>query len=312
MAINLVDSGATISLEFTTDYNAGRGIISATKIFINKEDFEVRSEGNYVIITDKQKDDNYRILYSDITIPSGASAAAIAALIEAFQDTAVGGLATAANQSTEITSLQLIDDAIATLGSAVSGLKAVLMAGTDGTNARAQAMDTSGSILLGAAEKTIGRVGGNTTIVTITGAQVGVAGAAYTTGDVLGSTSPILFTPARIIGGSGIIQSIYIHDLSKQSIALDVVIFSQNPTGTTFTDNGALDVADADLPKVRVVSIVAADYAAFADNSVATKMGINLPFKTSQNGDLWFCLVTRGAPTYVANELSVAFGILQD
>ncbi|OHB99876.1 MAG: hypothetical protein A2Z57_11165 [Planctomycetes bacterium RIFCSPHIGHO2_12_39_6] len=121
MAIHLVDSGATISLEFTVDYNAGKGVISAQKIFINKDDFEVGSEATLVIIRDKQKDDEYKILYSDITTPSGASASAVAALIEAFQDTAGGGGATAANQATQITAEQAIQTAVELIDNAVSG-----------------------------------------------------------------------------------------------------------------------------------------------------------------------------------------------
>lgn len=55
------------------------------------------------------------------------------------------GLATSANQTTQITSLQLIDDVVATTGSAVPA-KANLVAGTDGTNARALKTDASGEL----------------------------------------------------------------------------------------------------------------------------------------------------------------------
>lgn len=174
------------------------------------------------------------------------------------------------------------------------------------------------NVTISSGDALIGRVGGATAIVKKTGAQVGVSGAAYATGDVIGDLSPITADVFRMEGNanvsaSGVLQSIIIKDLSAQSLGVDVVIFNENPTATTFTDNGALDIADADIDKViGVVSIVAADYAAFNDSSVATKVGIGLPIVVASGTKIWFCLVSRGAPTYVADELSIAFGILQD
>lgn len=172
--------------------------------------------------------------------------------------------------------------------------------------------------ILGSSDAFVGRVGGVTGIVNKTGAQVGVSSAAYATGDVIGDLSPITADVFRMEGttnvpASGVLQSIIIKDLSKQSLAIDVVIFNANPSATTFTDNSALDIADADIDKViGVVSVLASDYAAFNDSSVATKTGIGLPVSTASGTKIWFCLVSRGAPTYVADELSIAFGILQD
>lgn len=58
---------------------------------------------------------------------------------------AITGFATDANQSTQITALQLIDDAIATTGSAIT-TKGNAIAGTDGTNARIVKTDASGEL----------------------------------------------------------------------------------------------------------------------------------------------------------------------
>lgn len=55
------------------------------------------------------------------------------------------GAATAANQATEITSLQLLDDAVATTGSAIT-TKGFAASGTDGTNARILKTDTNGEL----------------------------------------------------------------------------------------------------------------------------------------------------------------------
>jgi hypothetical protein len=155
--------------------------------------------------------------------------------------------------------------------------------------------------------------GGYTDIIKITGAQVGVDGATYGSGDVLGDKCPIKIEAAKSPFGTGIIHSVIIQDLSKQSGALDIVFFDSNPTATTFTDNAALDIADADLPKViGVVSVLASDYAAFNDNSVATVKGISLPVKSLSSNNLWIAVVSRDTKTYVADELSIAISILQD
>lgn len=55
------------------------------------------------------------------------------------------GAATSANQSTEITSLQLLDDAVATTASAIT-TKGIAASGTDGTNARVLKTDTGGEL----------------------------------------------------------------------------------------------------------------------------------------------------------------------
>lgn len=155
--------------------------------------------------------------------------------------------------------------------------------------------------------------GGITSLIKITGAQVGVSGAAYATGDVLGDLSPIKIEPVRGVYGTGIIHSVIIQDLSAQSGAIDLVIFDSNPTATTFTDNSALDIADADLPKViGVISVTASDYDSFSDNVVATVRNIGLPVMSLSNSNLWVVPVSRDAKTYVADELSIVLGILQD
>ena len=156
--------------------------------------------------------------------------------------------------------------------------------------------------------------GGITDIIKITGAQLGVSGAAYATGDVLGDLSPIKIEPIRDVNGTGVLHSIIVQDLSAQSGAIDIVIFDSNPTATTFTDNAPLDIADADLPKViGVISITASDYDSFADSVVATVRNIGLPVKSiATTPNLWICPVSRDSKTYVADELSLAIGILQD
>jgi hypothetical protein len=157
------------------------------------------------------------------------------------------------------------------------------------------------------------RTGGVTTLIKVTGTQLGVSGAAYGSGDVIGDTSPISIEALRDFSQTGIIHSVIIQDLSAQSGALDIVIFDSNPIATTFTDNAPLDVADADLPKViGTINVVASDYVSFADSSVATVKGVNLPVKSLASQYLYIAVVSRDTKTYVADELSIVLGILQD
>lgn len=159
------------------------------------------------------------------------------------------------------------------------------------------------------------QAGGFTEAVKVTGAQIGVTSASYTSGVTLGTTAPIKIEPLRTQTGTGIVQSVVLQDLSNQSGAIDVVFFDSEPTATTFTNNAALDIADADLTKViGVVNITSSDYATFADNAVATVSTLGIPIKSLKSNTLniWIALVSRDTKTYVANEISLIIGILQD
>lgn len=156
--------------------------------------------------------------------------------------------------------------------------------------------------------------GGITSLIKVSGTQVGVTGSTYATGKVLGTKSPIAVEMVRGKNGTGILQSIVVQDLSAQSGAIDIIVFDSNPTATTFTDNTLLTVNDADIPKIiGIISITATNYGTFVDNCVATKAGIGLPIQSVSNTpQIYICPLSRDAKTYVANELSLEFGILQD
>lgn len=140
--------------------------------------------------------------------------------------------------------------------------------------------------------------------VVLAGATVGVNAVAYATGDLLGSK--LTLARATSQGGfSSVLERIIVRDLSDQSAPIDLILFDADPTGTTFTNNSPLDVADADLPKIiGTKSIVAADYAAFADNAVAY-VEADIAVRPASGTTLYAALVIRGAATYVANELSI-------
>jgi len=161
-------------------------------------------------------------------------------------------------------------------------------------------------------------IGGKTLVAQITGAQIGVQAAAYASGDVLGTLNPIEVEVFTFNNGTGILQSCIVGDLAKQDGIIDILIFNDNPTATTFTDNSALTVNAADVPKIiDVISIVAADYKDFATNSVAVKSAIGVPIKNvsltiGKLNKIWVAFVSRDTKTYTANCISANLGILQD
>lgn len=133
----------------------------------------------------------------------------------------------------------------------------------------------------------------------------------YAAGDAVGGK--LSFTGAvKDTVKSGIISNIMITDLDKEAADLDVIFFNADPTGTTFTNNAALDIADADLSKIVCTVSVTTDMA-FADNGTSYLNNINCPFYLASGTTLYGALVARGTPTYTSvSDLVVRVGILQD
>ena len=134
-------------------------------------------------------------------------------------------------------------------------------------------------------------------------------GVAYATGDNV--AGKISLTDARFYGLNGLaIRGIGLSDTSKQSAQTDVVFFHTNPSTSTFTDNVAQTIADAEIGNILgIVNIPAANYAAFVDNSFAY-VQCNVPLYSSTT-ILYAVLVTRGTPTYTeagALQLKVLVG----
>ena len=134
---------------------------------------------------------------------------------------------------------------------------------------------------------------------------------AYASGDLVGPKQTL--TGAGFTGVyTGTIQSVTITDLESQNADFDLVIFSSDPSGTTFTDNAAFDIADTDLPKVVCVIQVTTNVA-FADNGVVIANGTNCVFDaTATGGILYAAAVIRSAATFTASGLTFRYSILQD
>ena len=134
---------------------------------------------------------------------------------------------------------------------------------------------------------------------------------AYSSGDLIGGKLS-LANAIRVAGLGGTITNAILTDKGKQNAAIDIVLFSTDPTNTTFTDNGVLTIADADL--INIIGVIpVTSYASFNDNSVGYINNVAIPFKLASGTTLYACLVSRGTPTYTStSDLQLTLGIIPD
>lgn len=135
-----------------------------------------------------------------------------------------------------------------------------------------------------------------------------VQAALYATGDLVGEK--LTFANAvPVSGGSCYVRGATIRDQAFNppgNSAYDLVIFNSDPTGTTFTDNAPLDIADADMAKILTVirfgGVGGVDHFPFVDNviNVAATDQLGDLLIASGSTSLFGAVVARAAPTYAA------------
>jgi uncharacterized phosphosugar-binding protein len=131
--------------------------------------------------------------------------------------------------------------------------------------------------------------------------------AAYATGDLVGGKLTL-----TALGNSGLITGARITSKSLQTCFFDIVVFNDNPSGSTFTENGAFDVADADLSKV-VGVLHLNDVTALSGASVHQTSGNPLSFVLPGATTGYAAIVIRGAPTFAStSDLSFSIRVQQD
>ena len=149
------------------------------------------------------------------------------------------------------------------------------------------------------------------TLIKIAGATVGATAHTYAAGQLVGGKITLtgVVNPSR---RDPVLCAVTVQDLTKQNSALNLIFFDANPAATTFTDNAAFDLADADITKVIAIAPVAAsDYVSLNDNSVGCARNLALPIESAAgDGDMYMCVICAGAPTYAANELSLVLQIV--
>lgn len=127
---------------------------------------------------------------------------------------------------------------------------------------------------------------------TISAAPTVTAGA-YLANDVLGAKMT-LADAARASGKGGRIKAISMFDKGANGLVdtIDVLIFDDDPSGSTFTDNGALAVADADGPKL-VAAVQLNAIFDTGDGKFLRAHGLDIPYKCAATS-LYAVAVHRG------------------
>lgn len=126
------------------------------------------------------------------------------------------------------------------------------------------------------------------------------ASSAYSSGDAVGGKATL--TSALGANNKGILRSIVVVDMAAQGAALTIQFFSADPSNTTFTDNGALDIHDTDAATaIGMVKIATTDYQAYADNTIACKSDLFLPLEGAAQ-TIYAGIITTGTPTYAATD----------
>ena len=136
----------------------------------------------------------------------------------------------------------------------------------------------------------------------------------YASQDLIGVK--LLFPSVVNVGDlGGFVHSLSIVDESDQKSAMNLILFSEDPTNTTFTDNAAFNIDSADTPKVLgFLPIAAGDYVSFAGpKAIATVRGLGFSFDlASAVIDLYGALVCGGTPTYAGtNDIIINLGMAQ-
>lgn len=139
-----------------------------------------------------------------------------------------------------------------------------------------------------------------------------IQAAAYAAGDVIGGkmTFTNLLSPDV---PTGELRKVYIYDKAKQGVSLTLVLFSADPSATTFTENAALTLNAADLEKVIAV-VPLTTHLALAANGVTYADEIAKSIKVAQSvRTIYGCLLAVGTPTYTStSDLTVTLGFMQD
>lgn len=145
-----------------------------------------------------------------------------------------------------------------------------------------------------------------------------VEAAAYASGDVIGGL--LSFTNVFPLGSHAVtIHNVIVHDNAAQTGALTLILFNANPSATTFTENSALDVADADLSKI-VGKVTLNTAYSFADNCILTS-DVTIPIEkdfsspninTTSDPTLYGVLICEAARTEVATtDMSISLGMVR-
>ncbi len=132
--------------------------------------------------------------------------------------------------------------------------------------------------------------------------------AAYASGDAMTAEAVEIPNAVPTYGGQSRLRKVVVTDGAKQAPAMTLLFFNKKPTGVTI--NTALAISDAENEDsfVGAVSLVTGDWKTTGNNSQATKLVDDLPFRAKNGKSLWVWLLSEGTPTFTnASDLRARF-----
>ena len=159
-----------------------------------------------------------------------------------------------------------------------------------------------------AGELHLGEVGGSSKIVS---PSITVDTDAYTPGDCVGGK--ITLTDAmRVSGGSGVLQSLTVIDVSNTKPYLEVLIFNADPAAATLTDQAAIALSTDVSKVIHRISIYTSDYTTVANVAFAD-INVSKVVEAVGSKNLYACIAATDAHDFTAaTDLKMSFGFLQD
>jgi hypothetical protein len=138
-----------------------------------------------------------------------------------------------------------------------------------------------------------------------------VTAGAYSSGYSVGAKQTLNGVTFLTQGGTGYIQSVKMTDKAKQNAITVVTFFNADPTGSTLTDRGALNIVAADLSKI-IGTITINNFTTYSATSVGVATGQMIDFSLA-TGTIYAVAMTLGTPTYAStSDLTFTYGIEQN
>lgn len=218
-------------------------------------------------------------------------------LADASGQDAMGLVAANPAANTLLGRLKAIADLLTAQNGYVDGLEALQTSGNATLTQIATYLDGVEGLLAAptpAGEQYIGRIGGDV-LLSAPAAAPAISASAYAAGQVIGTRFTLL-NASRVAAGAGLIQAATLLSKTATTAAIDMVVFSADPTASTLTDKTAPTIAAADLDKI-VGVIHLTDWSALGAASLAQNLAVGLPFRLGAGTSLYAVLIARAAIT---------------
>lgn len=141
---------------------------------------------------------------------------------------------------------------------------------------------------------------------------IAVTATSYSTGYDIGGKKAWT-NAARVYTNGLTIESVALGDRNSTGKNVNLIVFNANPTATTFVDNVALTINDADLSKIACV-IPLTSHQSFVDNNVTYQGNIGCALNLGASGTtMYTTMIAAEAVTYgTANDLNLSITYFQD